>query len=71
MKVPFLPGDGTEVEVEVAYLASFPCNQEGECAFCLGDPCAEEGKDKDTLIAAFWRRNPKAETCPMCDGRPS
>lgn len=68
--IDFLPGDGTRVEVEVAYLADFPCNTRGFCAFCNADPCAE-GNDETTLIAQYFARNPRAQACPMCDGRPS
>jgi hypothetical protein len=69
-KLEFLPGDGTRVVVEVAYLSDFPRDVRGLCAFCHADPCAE-GPDKTTEIALYFARNPRAETCPMCDGRPS
>jgi len=66
----YLPGDGTEVMVEVAFLSDYPRGTNGRCAFCNGDPCAETSL-AGTLIHDFYERNPKAETCPMCDGKPS
>ncbi len=68
--IPFLPGDGTEIHVEVAYIADFPCAPNGTCAFCLGDPCAEN-QPPHPRIAAYYARNADAQTCPMCDGRPT
>jgi hypothetical protein len=40
------------------------------CAFCHGDPCAEES-DNDTPIGAYFQRVPHAETCPCCRGMPT
>lgn len=68
--VEFLPGDGTRVKVNVAYMADFPKDKRGTCAFCHGDPCSESS-GPETRIGAFFQRNPSAETCPMCSGRPS
>lgn len=70
--VPFLTGYGDgEIPVAVAYIADgFPRNEDGNCAFCNGDPLAEDSP-ADTVIAQFWRRHPNAGTCPMCQGRPS
>lgn len=69
--VQFYPGDGSgAVEIEVAYIGDFPRDKRGYCAFCHADPCAEE-TDKTTLIAQYFARNAHAETCPMCQGRPS
>jgi hypothetical protein len=69
--VKFFPGDGTEQMVEVLHLAgSFARGPDGACAFCHGDPC-NESPVEGSLIAEFYGRNPHAETCPMCDGRPS
>lgn len=69
--VNYLPGDGTEIPVDVEYLADFPRGTGGTCAFCHGDPCAERSA-ADTLIAQYFERNRSwAETCPMCDGRPT
>lgn len=72
--VPFLPGDGTgETMLKVKYIASgFPRDARGLCAFCHGDPCNEDVHgNPDSLIAAYWKRNPTAETCPCCRGAPS
>jgi hypothetical protein len=68
--VRFLPGDGTETEVDVAIIAEFPRDDQWMCAFCHGDPCAESN-DRSTAIAQYFDRNAQAQTCPMCDGRPS
>lgn len=69
-KVKFYPGDGTEVEIEVAFVSEFPRGVDGTCAFCHGDPCAEAGGDTD--IARYAARNKTSfETCPCCGGRPT
>ncbi len=62
-----------EYNVKVAYHAQFPRNTKGLCAFCNGDPCNEQnspGRGSEH-IRLFYERNPKAETCPVCDGQPS
>jgi len=56
--------------LSVIYLADFARGVDGTCAFCHGDPCAEFG-GPTTLIGAYFARNPRAETCPLCDGRPA
>lgn len=68
-KESFSPGDGTTVEIDVSRIADYPRGANGTCAFCAGDPCAEDGGD--TLIAAYFQRNPRAATCPMCGGQPT
>jgi hypothetical protein len=76
--IVFMPGDGTRVVVDVAYVASdFPRNPDGTCAFCLGDPCAE-WSGPDSAIARWFARNLDSYrnahmdmTCPMCGGRPT
>ena len=68
--IPFSPGDGTRIDLEVAKINEFPRDFQDTCAFCHGDPCAEED-DRDTEIARYYRRNSWAETCPMCQGRPA
>lgn len=69
--VPYIIGDGTgEVMLSVAYVAEFPRDARGTCAFCHGDPLAERC-GPETLIGAYFARNPTAETCPLCDGQPS
>ena len=69
-KVKFLPGDGTTIMVEVAWISDFPKDKDGLCAFCHGDPCAES-TGPESEIARFYQRNKRADTCPMCLGRPS
>jgi len=67
--VPFLVGDGSgEVMLKVRYVADFPRDEDGLCPYCHNDPCAEHS-GPDTLIGAYFKRNPKAETCPCCGGR--
>lgn len=69
--VPYIIGDGTDpVLLSVIYIAEFPIGPDNACAFCHGDPCAETSTP-ETLIGAYWLRNPRAETCPLCDGRSS
>lgn len=68
--VTYYPGDGTEVELEVDHISDFPRGADGTCAFCQGDPCAEQ-EPPGYRIASYYERNPRAETCPMCDGRPT
>lgn len=69
-QIEFAPGDGTKVTLDVAFIASdFARGDDGTCAFCCGDPCAESSPP-DSRIAQFFKRNAWAETCPMCDGRP-
>ena len=72
--IPFLgagSGEFEEVQLEVAYLADYPRGADGHCAFCHGDPCAERAGSETTLIGRFYIENQWAETCPMCNGRPS
>lgn len=73
--IKFYPGDGTTQMVDVEYVADYPRSPYDKglntCAFCLGDPCAEDNPPVDSHIAQYYARNPHAATCPMCDGRPS
>lgn len=68
--VKFLPGNGTEHWCEVDYISDFAKNVKG-CAFCEGDPCAEEEiapqRIKDYMHGSAW----KPEACPFCKGRAS
>lgn len=68
--IKFLPGDGTTQTIDVKYIASggMVSGEEGRCAYCNGDPCAED--NKDTPIGEYFKRNSWAETCPLCEGRP-
>lgn len=68
-KVPCLLGDGTEeVMLEVRYLVGgMPIGVDGACAFCHGDPCGEA--EGESGIKSYMKRNPWAETCPVCEGR--
>lgn len=68
MIVPFMPGDGATIDLDVAYIAQFPRRADGTCAFCGGDPLAEES-DLNTHIGAYFARNPRAEACPCCKGQ--
>jgi len=70
-KVEFLPGDGTEIILDVAYIGEgVALDEHGDCAYCHGDPCNESGQP-DIKIAGFYARNPKAPTCPNCFGKPT
>ena len=71
--VPVLTGYGDgEILLSVDYCCPRP-QLDGVCAFCLGDPLNEfPDRDGASLhIKAFYGRHPKAETCPICDGRAS
>lgn len=70
MLVPFYPGDGTNTLINVSYINDLPRDPDGYCAFCHGDPCAENS-DESTHIAAYFARNPTATTCPCCKGKAS
>jgi hypothetical protein len=76
----FWPDPQTRLDLEVAYFAEFPRGPDGTCAFCRGDPCAENppahtmsklGDPPGYRIASYYERNPDAVTCPMCEGRPT
>lgn len=70
--VKFLPGDSTEHMLEVAYIARYARNAAGDCAFCLGDPCAEfETTPGDTPIRQYFRNLKFADCCPFCQGSPT
>lgn len=69
--VPFYVGDGRgPIFLTVTYVAEYLRGPDGLCAFCHGDPLAEES-GPETLIGNFWARNPHQETCPCCSGRPA
>ena len=66
--VKILPGDGTSELFEVEYCAPYPMTSDGQCAYCKGDPCNDDG-DEASVIAGYYRENSWADTCPICDGR--
>lgn len=71
--VPFYPGNGPAIAVDVDHISEFPRDVDGYCAFCHGDPCDEEKID-GSLIHEFWesiREHHWIDTCPCCGGRPS
>jgi len=69
--VPVYIGDGRDaILLTVRYWAEFLRGPDGTCAFCHGDPCAEQSGPA-TLISNFYARNPGIETCPVCNGRPT
>lgn len=57
-------------QLEVGAIYDFARGLDGTCAFCQGDPC-NEAKSIDTPISRFYAKNTHAETCPVCDGRPT
>lgn len=65
----FRISDSKQVELDVVHFWEYPRGEDGLCVLCHGDPCADGGDD--TLIAEWWRNNPHASTCPICEGRPS
>ena len=68
-KTPFY-GAGFAVMLDVSHIADgYARGIDGTCAFCHGDPCAEESKRSN--IAKFYRLNRWADTCPCCKGRPT
>lgn len=67
--IRYYPGDGYGYDVDVFYISNFPRGDDRTCAFCHGDPLNER-KKSDTNIALYYERR-SAETCPMCDGRPT
>ena len=74
VQVEFLGGKsfaGRPVFMEVTYFAEFLRGPDGTCAFCHGDPCAESSP-QDSFIARYMQEYKAwAETCPVCDGRPT
>lgn len=54
--------------IKAASYSEFPRDEEGTCALCHGDPCAENG-DTDTLIYRHMFNG--GSTCPVCEGRPT
>ena len=81
-QVPFIPGNGSDVfpngqvMLTVTYIAEFPRDEKGTCAFCHGDPCAEYSPEDSWIwrymnIPAYAGSSYLPETCPCCDGRPT
>jgi hypothetical protein len=58
------------LEIEVSYFAEYPRSEDGTCALCLGDPC-NDTPIEGSPISKFYKANPSACTCPVCNGRPS
>lgn len=62
-------------DVPVDHFSQFPRRENGTCALCNDDPCAERdnAKEKRTFIheladhPKFWNYY---QSCPFCDGRP-
>ena len=69
-EVPYYPGNGTEVMLQVSYIADFPVGADGTCAFCHGDPSAVTSSP-DSWIGTYMSNHPFAQACPCCEGRPS
>jgi len=67
----FIPGNGHTYHCEVRYIArGGATGPDGACAFCKGDPCAEDGNPY-SKIAHYFKHSMCAETCPFCGGAPS
>lgn len=58
---------GEDIYLDVAYIAEFPRDKDGKCAFCHGG----DWNDPETLIGRFFKLHPSAVTCPCCEGRAS
>lgn len=70
--IKYLPGYGVTYFINVKYIAETPVDDRSLCAFCHGDPCAEEAGV--SMIKRFYldcveNGFDKPETCPMCKGR--
>lgn len=56
-------------QCEVVNIADgFARGPDGTCALCLGDPCNERPIEGSN-ISKFYELNPRADTCPSCEGR--
>lgn len=85
-KVKFYIGDADShtgwpgyVMLEVDHIADgYARGKDGTCAFCQGDPCAEDSPP-ESQIAQYFARNreywirsgARSVSCPCCDGRPT
>lgn len=58
-----------ELHYRIYYVSEFPRGKDGCCAFCGGDPCGE--RDPESNIGKYMRLTTWAETCPVCEGRPT
>lgn len=70
-KVRFLGlgyGDFSDTTLDVAYIAVYARASDGACALCHGDAC-NDSSPPESDIARFYKSNPEASTCPVCDGR--
>jgi len=74
-RILFLPGNGQEFNCNVSYWADgFPRDEQGDCAFCHGNPVPDNPNDslKATAIELYaFDRGKNFETCPVCLGRAS
>ena len=69
MLLEIMLGDGKERHIEVAYFCDFLRNMNGCCALCNSD--SDNWDDPTTVIGEFFENNKWAETCPVCQGRPT
>ena len=68
--LPFYAGS-EEILLPVSHIADgYARGPDGTCAFCKGDPCNEDSSP-ETPIARFYAAWPGADTCPVCEGRPT
>jgi hypothetical protein len=74
--VEFVPGGPDTYTLPVAYIADdFARGPDGTCAFCEGDPCAEDPASPER-IHRYMAGNPEwpwwqPAHCPFCKGRPT
>jgi hypothetical protein len=71
--------DQPSAVMRVTYLTpDMPRGVDGTCAYCLGDPCAEDSppdssiaRNYATMKNASWTGGDQWFTCPACQGRPT
>lgn len=71
--VEFMPGNGRVYARHVSRVVQFARGEDGTCAFCDGDPCAEYSPEGSPIVEYMNRGKPgyHPETCPFCEGRAS
>jgi hypothetical protein len=63
--------NGYECEVD-CISDGYARGPDGTCAFCAGDPCNEyPEQNPDAAMKKYAVENPRFETCPCCEGRPT
>lgn len=63
--INYAPGDGTMIQLEVAYVGDIAYDAEDRCAFCH-DALREQLHVAGSPVNQFFSRNRTAVDCPMC-----